>query len=142
MTFVKYATIKSRSRKYSYESRPVFSAVNVRDIRKKKNEKNNNTGTGKAKLFLCLTNYALRHEDVLGSGCIGPHILGFGASWRWVVSFTSQPLCTTVKGPPPPLTGIHWIGGWVGPRVGLDDSDGKYLACPGTRAQTPRSSST
>jgi hypothetical protein len=43
-------------------------------------------------LSLCLTNYALRHEDVWGSGCIDPHFLDLGTSWRWVVSFTALPL--------------------------------------------------
>jgi hypothetical protein len=34
------------------------------------------------KLSLCLIKYALRHEDVWGSGCIDPHFLGLGTSWR------------------------------------------------------------
>jgi hypothetical protein len=33
-------------------------------------------------LSLCLTNYALRHEGVWGSGCINPHFLDLGTSWR------------------------------------------------------------
>jgi hypothetical protein len=34
------------------------------------------------------------------------------------------------KDPPPP--GIHWIGGWVGPRTGLDDVENrKFLILPG-----------
>jgi hypothetical protein len=28
----------------------------------------------------------------MGSGCIGPHFLNLGSSWRWVVSFTPLPL--------------------------------------------------
>jgi hypothetical protein len=36
----------------------------------------------------CLTNKALRHEDVWVSGCINPRILGPGTSLRWVVNFT------------------------------------------------------
>jgi hypothetical protein len=39
---------------------------------------------------LCLTNQAPRHEDVSGSGCVGPRFL-VGTSWRWVVSFKPQP---------------------------------------------------
>jgi hypothetical protein len=35
---------------------------------------------GKVKLSLCLTNSALRHEDVWGSGCIDPHFLDLGTS--------------------------------------------------------------
>jgi hypothetical protein len=34
----------------------------------------------KVKLSLCLTNQALRHEDVWGSGHIDPHILDLGTS--------------------------------------------------------------
>jgi hypothetical protein len=41
---------------------------------------------------LCLTNYALRHEGVCGSGFIDPHFLDLGTSWRWMVSFTPLPL--------------------------------------------------
>jgi hypothetical protein len=33
------------------------------------------------KLSLRLTNQALRHEDVLGSGCIDPLILYFATAW-------------------------------------------------------------
>jgi hypothetical protein len=33
-----------------------------------------------------------RLEDVWGSGCIDPHFLDLGTSWRWVVSFTPLPL--------------------------------------------------
>jgi hypothetical protein len=36
----------------------------------------------KVKLSLCLTNYALHHEDVRGgSGCIDPHFRDLGTSW-------------------------------------------------------------
>jgi hypothetical protein len=27
--------------------------------------------------------------------------------------------------------GTHWIGGWVGPRAGLDDEKRKFLTLPG-----------
>jgi hypothetical protein len=40
------------------------------------------TGKGKIKMSLCITNEALRHEDVWGSGCIDPHFLDLGTSWR------------------------------------------------------------
>jgi hypothetical protein len=33
-------------------------------------------------LSLWLSNYALRHEDVWGSGCTEPHILDCGTSWK------------------------------------------------------------
>jgi hypothetical protein len=35
---------------------------------------------------LCLTQQALCHEGVRGSGCIDPHFLDLGTSWKWVVS--------------------------------------------------------
>jgi hypothetical protein len=40
------------------------------------------TGTRKVKLFLCVTNYAVCHEDVWENGCIDPRILDHGTSWR------------------------------------------------------------
>jgi hypothetical protein len=41
----------------------------------------------KIKLSLCLTNLALHHEDVWGSGCIDPNFLDLSTSWRWEVNF-------------------------------------------------------
>jgi hypothetical protein len=55
---------------------------------------------GKVKLSLCLTNWALRHEDVWGSGYINPYFLDLGTSWRQVVSFTPRPLYPLEKRPP------------------------------------------
>jgi hypothetical protein len=26
--------------------------------------------------------------------------------------------------------GTHWIGGWVGPKAGLDDAENKFLTLP------------
>jgi hypothetical protein len=40
------------------------------------------TEVKKVKLSLCLTNLALRHESVWGSGCIDPHFLDLGTGWR------------------------------------------------------------
>jgi hypothetical protein len=51
-----------------------------------------------------------------GSGIVTPSILDLDTSWRWVVSFTPRLLYPQGKSPP----GTHWIGGWVGPRAGLD----------------------
>jgi hypothetical protein len=51
------------------------------------------------KLSLCLSNQALRHEHVCGCGCIDPHFLYLGTSWRWVVSFTPPPLYPRGKCP-------------------------------------------
>jgi hypothetical protein len=61
-------------------------------------------------------NMCLRHEGVWGSGCIDPHFLNLGTSWRWVVSFMLRPLYPRGRSP-----STHWIGGWVGPRADLYD---------------------
>jgi hypothetical protein len=46
-----------------------------------------------------------------------------------VVSFTPLPLYPEERTP-----GTHWIGGWVGPRAGLDDMEkGKFLTLPGLK---------
>jgi len=50
-----------------------------------------------------------------GSKVIAPRILDLGSRWRRVVSFTSGRLTPSERTP-----GTHWIGGWVGPRAGLD----------------------
>jgi hypothetical protein len=73
-------------------------------------------GKVKVKLFLCLTNWALRHEGVWGSGYIDPHFLDHGTCWRWVANITPQPLNPWEKS-----SGTRWIGGWLGPRAVLDD---------------------
>jgi hypothetical protein len=80
----------------------------------------------KAKLSLCLTNYALSHKDVWGSECINPPFLNLGTRWRWVVNSTTLPLYPRWKSP-----GTTRIGGWVGPRVGLDNVEKrKFLTLP------------
>jgi hypothetical protein len=57
------------------------------------------------------------------SGYIDPRFLDLGTSCRWALSFTSCPLYRR---------GTHWIGGWVGPRAGLDDVEKiKLLTLPG-----------
>jgi hypothetical protein len=54
-------------------------------------------------------------------------LLDLGTSWSWVVSFTALPLYPGGK-----ETSTHWIGGWVGPRAGLDDvKKKKFLTLPG-----------
>jgi hypothetical protein len=53
-------------------------------------------------LFLCF-NWAPRHEGVLGSGGIAPHIHDLGTRWRWVVSFTPLPLYPQGNSPWYPL---------------------------------------
>jgi hypothetical protein len=52
---------------------------------------------------MCLTNYALCHEGVWGSGCRDPRFLNLGTSWRCVVSLTSLPLSPRGKSPWYPL---------------------------------------
>jgi hypothetical protein len=43
-----------------------------------------------------------------------------------VVSFTPRPLFTPGENPP----GTYWIGGWVGPRAGLDAGARRKILCP------------
>jgi hypothetical protein len=69
----------------------------------------------KVKLSVCLINWALCHEDIWGSGDIAPPFLTSaldGDEWS-----ASRPGCYT-PGEVAPNT--HWIGGWVGPRAGLN----------------------
>jgi hypothetical protein len=81
----------------------------------------------KVKLSLCLIISALRYECLWRSGCIDPHFLDLGTSFRWVVSFTPRPLYPWGKSP-----GVHWRGGWVDTQVGLDDLEKrKLLTLPG-----------
>jgi len=47
-----------------------------------------------------------------------------GARWGWVVNATPRPLY------PPERRRTHCIGGWIGPRVGLDRC-GKVSLLPG-----------
>jgi hypothetical protein len=56
----------------------------------------------KVKLSLCF-NWPPRHEGVLGSRGIAPRILDCGSTWRWLVSFTPQPLYPQGKSPCYPL---------------------------------------
>jgi hypothetical protein len=58
----------------------------------------------------------------MGSGCIDPHILHLGTNWRWVISFMPRPLPPQERGP-----GTLWIGGWVGPRTGLEDVERRKI---------------
>jgi hypothetical protein len=44
----------------------------------------------KVKLSLSLTNYALCHEGVWGSGCIDQHFLDLGTSWRCPTSLLTK----------------------------------------------------
>jgi hypothetical protein len=51
-----------------------------------------------------------------------PPILDFGTSWRLVIGFMLQPLY-----PRESARGAHWIGGWVGPRTGLDNVEKRKI---------------
>jgi hypothetical protein len=54
-------------------------------------------------MSLCLTNEASCHKGVRGSFCTNLRFLDLGSSWRWVVSFTPQPLYSPGKEPRYPL---------------------------------------
>jgi hypothetical protein len=66
----------------------------------------------------------VRHEHVWGSGCIDPHFLDLGTSWRWVVSFTPLPPYPKGKSPRYPLErrlgGPQSWSGWRGKEKILD----------------------
>jgi hypothetical protein len=70
---------------------------------------------GQVKLSLSLISSALCREDVWGSGSIAPPFLTSapdGGEWS-----VPRPGCFAYEEGAP---GTHWIGGWVGPRFGLD----------------------
>jgi hypothetical protein len=69
-----------------------------------------------------------------GSGCIDPHFLELGTSWRWVVNFTPRPLYPRERAP-----GARWIEGWVDLRASLDDLEKRNPT--GTQTQIRRPSS-
>jgi hypothetical protein len=82
--------------------------------------------TTKVKLTLCLINKALCHEDIWGSGGIAPPFLTSaldGGEWS-----ASRPYRIIPRERAP---GTHWVGGWVGPRAGLDAVEEKHFALPG-----------
>jgi hypothetical protein len=54
------------------------------------------------------------------SWCIAPLILNFGTRWRWMVNFNTRLIYLRGGGWGPCAS---WIGGWVGPRNGLDVSE-------------------
>jgi hypothetical protein len=76
---------------------------------------------------LCLTKHcALKRK---GSGCIDPRFLVLGINWSWVVTFTLRPLYPRER-----ASGTHWIGVWMYPRVGVDDTEEwTFLTLPGLK---------
>jgi hypothetical protein len=88
----------------------------------------------KVKLSLCLTNSALRHEDVWRSGSIDPRILDLGTSLRWVISFTPRPFYP--KGKIPRYPSNRRLG-WPQNRSGRR-GDMENLTPTGTRTPTLR----
>jgi hypothetical protein len=52
-------------------------------------------------------------------------ILNLVTRWRWVIGFMPLPLYSWERDP-----GAHWIGGWVGHRVGLDTEEKAKISCP------------
>jgi hypothetical protein len=71
----------------------------------------------------------------MGEWMYSSTILDLGTRWRSVVSFTPQPLY-----PWEIVASTHCIGGWVGPRTGLDVVEKRnILPLPGIqpRLSTP-----
>jgi hypothetical protein len=110
-----------------------LKTTGIRNCRQKSQERNQCR-----RFSLCLTNYALRHEDVWGSGCMDPHILDLGTSCRWAVSFTSRPLYPWGESPRYPLD-RWWLGGPHN-QPGRHGEE-KNIAPTGSRTPTPRPSS-
>jgi hypothetical protein len=91
----------------------------------------------KVNLSLCLTNEPLHPEGVWGSGCIDPHFLDLGTSWRWAVSFTPLLLYPRGKSPRYPLD--RRLGG---PQIWSGQHEGEKILDPtGTWTLTSQSSS-
>jgi hypothetical protein len=89
----------------------------------------------KLKLSHCLTNWALRHEGICGSGCIYSRFIYLGTSWMWVDSFTPLPLYPRRKSP------LHVLGRRLG---GPENRCGTYREVKildSTRIGTPTAQS-
>jgi hypothetical protein len=75
------------------------------------------------------------HESVWGSGYINSRFLDIGARGKWSV----HPSCRFT--PAETAIGIHWTGGWVGPRTVWTRGEEKILIFTGIRTPNFPSSS-
>jgi hypothetical protein len=95
------------------------------------NQENHDMVQVKVKLSLCfIFKWTPHHEGVLGSGGINPSILYLGTRWRWVVSFTPPPLRERAPD-------THCIGGWEGPRAGMDAVVKRNIPSPYRKSSPP-----
>jgi hypothetical protein len=68
----------------------------------------------------------------VGSGCIDPRFLNLCISWRRVCQLHAPAALPPGERAP----GTNWIGGWVGPRAGLDNmEERKFLTLQGLELQ-------
>jgi hypothetical protein len=87
----------------------------------------------KVKLSLCLTNHHAM-KMYWGSGGIVPRIFNIGTRWRWVASFTHQPLYPRGKSPLYPL---HRRLGGPQNRSGYGGEEKNSHSPPGIEPRTP-----
>jgi hypothetical protein len=79
----------------------------------------------KVKLSLCVINKTPRHEDASGSGdTVPPFLTSVLDGGEWSASRSGH----FISGGR--ASGTHWVGGWVGPRAGLDAADRKTMNTP------------
>jgi hypothetical protein len=69
--------------------------------------------------------FQLRHAGVCEIEGMGPRILKASSSWRSVFSCTLRPFYPLRK-----EWTLHWIGGWVCPRAGLEVSEERKIPFP------------
>jgi hypothetical protein len=82
----------------------------------------------KIKLSLCLFNYALCHEDVWRSrGIAAPFLTSALVGGEWSASRPGRFTPCEIA------LGTHWIGGLVGPKVGLDAVANRNFCHTGNR---------
>jgi hypothetical protein len=69
--------------------------------------------------------YSAEAKDFSSSLCAQNGPAALGSRWRWVVSVFPRPRFSPRERTP----GTHWIGGWVGPKAGLDTEDRILCLC-------------